>query len=210
MRNDDSHGDQVVHALDIQEYFRDALRHAIDRQDAEISELTEYYLVTLLVDFVKSERLFGTDDDGPGNQPLALMMSRAMCATPGRKIKLLQSIGDFSLYICGFFSDSLDRKIVDIDYYISMGSKAYYNLSHFFESIHQEEHSSDLFKGLALKFQLLVDLLCEISETSMFNTNKGILRLYDKWLRTQSERSKRLLIESGIIPNENLKKGVFH
>ncbi len=45
-----------------------------------------------------------------------------------------------------------------------------------------------------------VDVLAEISERSHLGTNSDLLRLYEKWLCTGSERLKAKLAEFGIHP----------
>jgi len=41
----------------------------------------------------------------------------------------LRQIGDSSLFISVFFADSLHRKLVDVDYYVSIAARAYTALS---------------------------------------------------------------------------------
>ena len=37
-------------------------------------------------------------------------------------------------------------------------------------------------------------------------TEKDILRIYEVWVRTRSERAAKALQEAGIVPNETIKK----
>jgi hypothetical protein len=41
----------------------------------------------------------------------------------------LQRLGDVSLFIAGFFAHSFARKLIDIDYHIAMGGRAYGTLA---------------------------------------------------------------------------------
>ena len=41
----------------------------------------------------------------------------------------LRSVGDQSLFITGFFADSLNRSLVDVDFYIHLGELAYRSLA---------------------------------------------------------------------------------
>ena len=58
-----------------------------------------------------------------------------------------RQIGDVSLFISGFFSDSLRRKLVDVDYYVSIGGYAYNALSRV-----ETDTFSPVFAELATKF----------------------------------------------------------
>jgi len=47
----------------------------------------------------------------------------------------------------------------------------------------------------------LVDVLAEVSEHHALTSNTGVLRLYEKWLRTDSERLARMLHARGVLPS---------
>jgi hypothetical protein len=104
-------------------------------------------------------------------------------------------VGDLSLFISGFFSDSLNRRVVDVDYYIQLGEHAYASLAR------RDGRFGDVFDELSGKFVAFVDVLSEVSEHSAMTSNSDLLRLYEKWLRTKSRRSGDLLAARGIVPN---------
>jgi hypothetical protein len=187
-----------------QDYFRELVSEAILRQRVVISQESEFYLVNLLNDFMVTDRLYVQDEDGiRKNEPLALMLKEALEQPhlEGQK-RGFRKVGDVSLYIGGFFQASLAKKVVDIDYYIGMGESAYQNVS-----IRQEESPMRvLYEELAQKFAKLIEILAEIGEKAYPKSEKDLLRLYDVWIKTHSERAARSLQEAGIIPNQNLKK----
>jgi hypothetical protein len=43
--------------------------------------------------------------------------------------------------------------------------------------------------------------MAEISDKSLLGNDKDLLRLYEKWLASGSERIRRMLGENGIIPS---------
>ena len=100
----------------------------------------------------------------------------------------------------GFFADSLRRKLVDVDYYVTIGEYAYAALSR-----HEADTLSPVFAELATKFPAFVDVLSEVSERTACTSNADLLRLYEKWLKTGSRRSGELLIERGVVPNASIK-----
>jgi len=112
----------------------------------------------------------------------------------------LKHIADHSLFVSGFFSDSLNRKLVDVDYYVSIGGYAYTALSRY-----ETDTFSPVFAELAEKFVGFVDVLSEVSERTSCASNGDLLRLYEKWLKTGSRRSGQLLIERGVVQNSSLK-----
>jgi hypothetical protein len=177
-----------------EEYFRNLIDTALSRQHLHATELTEYYLVNLLCRFVRpSSRIAFADDSG---EPLALRLRRALESGGQEQRERLRNLGDFSLFTSGFFSDSLTRKVVDIDYYVSMGEYAYASLGR-----RDEDAFGEVFAELARKFVGFVDVLSDVSEHTTLASNADLLRLYDRWLRTRSAREEQRLLDRGILPS---------
>ncbi len=65
-----------------------------------------------------------------GLKPLVVMLGEALEApTHEARCRGLQRLGDVSLFIAGFFSAGFARKLVDVDYHIAMGGRAYGTLA---------------------------------------------------------------------------------
>jgi hypothetical protein len=123
----------------------------------------------------------------------------ALQAGGGAQRDGLRRVGDLSLFISGFFADSLNRSLVDVDYYIQLGERAYGSLAR-----RDEGTLAEVFDELADKFHAFVDVLGEVSERTAMSSNTDVLRLYEKWLRTGSRRSGDLLVARGIVPNSSI------
>jgi hypothetical protein len=175
------------------EYFKELVDGALTRQQIGAGELTAFYVVRLLAGFVQQPA-------DCNDQPMALRLAQALEAGGTEQRTNLRQIGDFSLFISGFFSDSLRRKPVDVDYYVSIGGIAYATLSH-----SDTDTFSPVFAELAEKFVAFVDVLSEVSERTACSSNLDLLRLYERWLKTGSARSGQLLIERGVVPNASFK-----
>lgn len=182
----------------VTEYFKDTVSSALSNQNVEADEGTVFYLVNLLTYFTRSEQLFEPTPDGAILQPLALHYARA--AQAGRTDERRQSLkrlGDVALLIAGMFPDSLNRKAVDLDYYIAMGRSAYGHLS---DTALRPATLRGIFSELAAKFQAFVDVLAEVGEDSRLGSSRDILRLYEVWVRTGSRRTAGKLRALGIEP----------
>jgi hypothetical protein len=176
------------------EYFKELVDAALAHQRVATQELTAFYVVQLLAGHLN--RPAGND----GDEPLALKLGRALDAASPEQRMTLRQVGDMSLFVSGFFSDSLRRKLVDVDYYVSIGGYAYNALSR-----HDTDVLSPVFAELSEKFVALVDVLSEVSERSSCSSNLDLLRLYERWLKTGSARSGQLLVERGVVPNASIK-----
>jgi len=179
------------------EFFKDHIESALARQHLETRGLTSYYLVDLLCRFTRPDRRIPFNDDE--GQPLALRLARALDTAGMERRARLRNLADFSLFISGFYSDSLRRRAVDLDYYVSMGEYAYSSLAH-----RDQDAFGEVYAELGRKFVPFMDVLTDISERTGQTSGRDVLRLYERWLRTGSKRAARELANRGIAPNSSI------
>jgi hypothetical protein len=179
------------------EYFKALVDGALARQRLQAGDLTAYYLVNLLLQFMRFDSTRFADH----GEPLVFRLAKALDSGGSEQRARLRGVGDFSLFMSGFFADSFKRKIVDVDYYVSMGEYAYGSLSR-----RDQDAFSEVFGELARKFVGFTDVLSDISEQTGGAQRADILRLYEKWLRTGSSRDGQTLIDHGIVPNGSIGK----
>ncbi|MBI2608760.1 MAG: hypothetical protein HYW47_04075 [Deltaproteobacteria bacterium] len=178
-------------------YFKEVLEDALKNQNIETTPEVSYYLVNLLTHFMETENLYQQKtENGLEYEPLAIKYHKALTSDTFKKITLLKETGDLSLYISGFFGDSLNRSIVDISYYIGMGEAAYGNLSYAID----KDVFQHIFKELSQKFIKFVDILAEMSQSTAILNNESLLVIYEKWLKTKSVHLFKKLQEEGLIP----------
>jgi hypothetical protein len=185
----------------LREFFHDSVREALERQQVGVEDHTEHYVVNLLTIFSRSEDLFDETPEGPRIRPLALMLADAV-NTDSTELRhhLLQRIGDVSLFVAGFLSQGFERKLIDVDYHIAMGGRAYGALAVTCQRSARARALTGVFSELAAKFQRLVDALNEVSEMSCHHTDRHVLRLYEIWLKTGSQRAHDALLSLGVQP----------
>lgn len=185
--------------LNPSEYFHAAVSGAVASLKIDVSEHAQSYIVHLLSHFISIDNFYPTDSEGKRAETLTQQLVNALEeeTLEARAVRLRQ-MGDFSLYIAGFFTDSLNRKLVDVDYYISMGGAAYGNVAR----LEERRSRAQLFQELSNKFPKFVDILAQISEETGFHASnpQDLLRIYDLWLKTGSERLAKQLAKAGIAP----------
>jgi len=190
----------VLTVTSLAEFFRDALRGVLADQGTAVEEPTEHYVVDMLTLFARAERLHESASDSRGLKTLVQMLSDALeAASAAERERALQRLGDVSLFTAGFFSRGMARSLVDVDYHIAMGGGAYDTLARSLER-GRRRGPAEVFAELAAKFRLLVDALGEIADAAYVYTQRDVLRLYEIWLKTGSERTRRLLRRLGIEP----------
>lgn len=184
--------------ISAEEYFRQSVRKAARERRLAMNESVESYLVQLLSHYLEVRNLFEDryNEDGTENpQTLAELYLYACQSEQSRRVTLLKKLGDRSLYVSGFFSDSLDRKAIDQEYYIQMGGVAYATLA---DQI-RENRMAGVYRTISEGFISFVDLLTIISQESMVRSNESILRLYDRYVRTGSLAARDKLLELGML-----------
>ncbi|MBP6839585.1 MAG: hypothetical protein KA190_19960 [Kofleriaceae bacterium] len=174
--------DVIPHAS-VEEYFHEVVRDALSTARVSAASSTEWYLVGLLGEFTRGRI---------SDEPLGIKLAEAG-SDPGQRVKTLKEVGDTSLYVAGFFAESLGRKLVDVDYYVGLGSSAYHELaSRLGGSI------TDVYRDLAERFPAFVEVLGEIRRSADFAT-PDVIKLYQQWLHTREAWIEKKLRAMGMI-----------
>lgn len=192
---------RVLPVYNLRDYFRTSIDEIMARQGVDVDPHAAHYVVNLATLFSRSEALYEDEGDYYGLRPLAIMLAEATDApTPERRKHALQRIGDVALFIGGFFIESLANRAVDVDYYICMGENAYGSLSEEVRGTFRGNAFADIFRELAAKFQVLIDVLNEVRDGVRKESDLDLLRTYEVWQKTGSRRCERLLRQQGIVP----------
>jgi hypothetical protein len=199
----DRHQGSLITEKSAQEYFQDSISDALSNQKVEAAEYTVYYVVNLLANFIRSENLFERTPDGVIIKPLAELYAEAIEGrSSADQHRALRRLGDVALFVSGVFSQSLNRKVIDVDYYCAMGGSAYGYLSENLRGSAGTRALTEVFEELSKKFVDFVDVLAEVSERTHMNNDADIMRVYELWVRTGSRRAERTLRSIGIEPAE--------
>lgn len=176
-------------------YFSEIVAEALEKRNVQTPPMASNYLVHLLESYVTTDSLHfkGT---------LAELFLKSFHAEKSLQMDLWKKLGDTSLYISGFFGDSLRRKVIDIDYYVDIGGMAYANLA----SQVSDDLQSQVFREFSSRFVEFVDVLTYISQNTMIQTNQDLLRLYERYIATGSELAKDQLVEKGILTAVDKRK----
>ena len=192
----------VTLATSVDEFFHEVVTDALSAVDLEASEPASWYLVGLLGDFTRA-RL--TDE------PLGLKLAQPG-EDPADRVRNLKQVGDTSLYVAGFFAESLTRSLVDVDYYVGLGQNAYAQLARSFAMRGQAGGAgrslSEVYEELADKFPKFVDVLTAVRKRvsiAELNATTDVSRLYEIWLRTRDEWIEKKLRAAGVLIDPGTK-----
>ncbi|HEY6456703.1 MAG TPA: hypothetical protein VIY90_15625 [Steroidobacteraceae bacterium] len=191
---------KVTPVNNLTEFFRDGLASSLAQRRVSLDEHTAHYVVSLLVLYSRTEVAHAGLRPGQRWVSLAELLGQARAA-PSRSQReaSLQRLGDISLFLAGFFPHSFERRLVDMDYHIAMGGRAYGALAA--APISGPRRTlRGVFGELAGKFQPVVDAIGAISDMARVWGPNDVLRLYELWLKTGSPRAQDLLRQLGVRP----------
>jgi hypothetical protein len=193
-------GGKITPVSNLVEFFRDGFAKALAHQHVSLTEHTSHYVVSLLALYARTE--VSHQDLRPGQRWVSLsdLLARASAAaTRAERDALLQRLGDISLFMAGFFAHGFERRLVDVDYHIAMGGRAYGTLAAAPASSPRRKLCG-VFGELARKFQPVVDAIAEIGDAARVWAPNDVLRLYELWLKTGSHRAHGVLRSLGVAP----------
>ncbi len=197
----------IVAAHSVSHFFFEAVEDALRQQRVDATVGATRYLVALLSDFVHPDRHAGEAME----RPLTLLYDEAV-NTPdaGNRFQRLRTIGDGVLYGCGFFADHFEARGVDAKYVRGLGTRAYGQAGAMLRRGPEKQESAgpDLFAELAENFDAFVGVLTDVADTTVatgMESPRGLLKVYERWLKTGSERLASALTSRGVVPQRGTR-----
>lgn len=178
-------------AANLFDWFHGRVQDAHRATGADLSGDSELYLATLLVDRARADR------PALPERTLAELHARAARGAPAEQARTYREIGDRSLYVVGYFEESLSRSVVGPSYYMEMGSAAYARVDHVFKRWFANAFDG-VFDELAHGFRDCVRVLREIRRTTDEEPDL-VMRLYAQWTTTGSEEVAERLRAHGLV-----------
>jgi hypothetical protein len=179
-------------------FFKSLFVDVAKSQQVSFQETTEFYVVNLLSEFAKSDKLFTTESDGKRSaEALAILYHRALNQQRAERIKTLRQLGDASLYTAGFFAPSLNERLVGSQYYVSMGQNAYGAIA----QMSQASAFATVYAELQAQFLAVVSVLKEMGARCLAAQGPaGQLHVLEQWRRNGDERLKTVLLDADLFP----------
>ena len=191
--------EQPVGHQSLEQFFQAEMIKTAKRINNNVPPAVQLYVANLLSRFTSSEQFF-VDMEGKNEmEPLTFILKRAMEQEENHRIRTLKHLGDVALYTTGFFSERIEKRGVEVDYYIGMGGMAYSNVASLSSSRFNGSTFHELYSMLAEHFRGLVNLLWEFSDSMATIDSSKLLALYHQWQQTGSRRLERRLLRNGLI-----------
>jgi hypothetical protein len=190
----------------IADYFASVIEDALRSRKVEVSAAASHYLVGVLCDYAHPDE----ETESAFSRPLAFQLRDALEASGATRFRRLRVLGDGVLYGVGFFGGHIELRGIDRGYVVRVGVTAYDNASSMLRSSGASGANHDVLRELASKFEEFVAVLNEVADGALAlgaRGERGLVNLYERWLKTGSSRIAEELGARGLIPTRG-KEGL--
>ena len=192
---------ELVAQSNLFSFFYDRVQEARRVRGVVVDDDTEFYLVNLLVDFLRTRRLVEVGGARVDEVPLAIRLLECRSAEGSEGFVQLKHLADSTLYLLGFFAESLQRSAVDLRYYRGLAQSAYRDLS-VMGGWRSSRGPDSVFDELSDKFDECTLLLGEVREGTP--SHQDIVALYQRYLATGDPWLHERLRSMGISPDDDV------
>ena len=144
------------------ESFKTYIYKELSQIDDSLHPNLQAYLTELLYSYLTTQRWQSLHQDffELGLGPTLIKINRS---SKNERLFFLKNMGDFTLYISGFFRKSFLKKIVSRSYYEALGQNAYFHLASAYGS------QNSVFGSLAESFPQLSENLSHLQERTGYH-----------------------------------------
>ncbi|MEK6625093.1 MAG: hypothetical protein AABY86_09000 [Bdellovibrionota bacterium] len=122
---------EIILETSLQCFFFDQLTEVNKKSLHPLPQETIFYSSTVMDKYSESGNYFENVEGHIREKILGLKFLESQSMSRQNQKRILNDIGDTALFMCGYFSESTNKKLVDSRYYMSMGIMAYERLHHF-------------------------------------------------------------------------------
>jgi hypothetical protein len=128
--HNDSGAKKIILSSNLKGFFFEGLCELNKKSLCPVPESIIYYSSDVLDKFALSEDFFETSEGKVREKILGMKLLEASQCSRDEQKKIYREVGEMSLIVCGYFSQSVNKKIVDTQYYAQLGKMAYSHLNH--------------------------------------------------------------------------------
>lgn len=188
-------------ASNLESFFQTLVDDAVKTQHCAATEAAEFYLAGLLADYARPERLGAETLE----RPITLLLDEALRSDGRERFERLKSLGDGVLYTTGFFADHLSTRGVELRYVRALGARAYDGAAAMLrQGSGAASGAPDVFRELSDNFSDFAEVVSLVADVlqanSAHNSNRQVVRLYERWVKTGSAPLAVALAGRGLTP----------
>ncbi len=185
---------KIITASNLQGFFFEGLNELNKKSLCPVPESIIFYSSEVLDKFALSQDFFEVSEGKVREKILGLKLLEAMQMSREEQRKTYKEVADMSLLVCGYFSESVNKKIVDTHYYAQLGKMAYGHLN----SVSPTFLDIPCFYSMVSTcFEAMTTLMSNLASKNRTGVDNDLI--FRKVMRSETLTDKELLV-SGIIP----------
>lgn len=157
---------ELVLENSLQSFFFDELCSINQKSSNPLPKEAIYYSSLVMDRYGSSNEYFEIVDGKFQEKKLGIKLLEVTQLPKESQKRVLKDIGDYSLLLCGFFSDCLNRQLVDESYYQRIGQQAYQSLDGMVPDFYEVP---SFYRSLSQRFSNICLMLAMVAER--LNTN---------------------------------------
>ena len=166
----------IIFEKSLQSYFYKELLELNKLSSPKLPLEAIHYSSLVMEQFETSENYFEKSEGKLREKILGIKLLEVNQLPSAQAKRSLKDVGDTALFLCGFFSESLNRKLIDEKYYHEIGKMAYDRLDSIVPTLN-EVHS--FYKIIATNFDMLAVLINLVSKKSKLSNEMNGYFLVD-------------------------------
>lgn len=192
---DNSRPKDIITVPSLQTYFFDVLTDLNKKALCPIPQEIIYYSSDVLNKFALSQAYYDSREGKVREKILGTKLLEATQVGREEQKKIYKDVGDTALFLCGYFAESTQKKLVDANYYSQLGRSAYQNLNgvvpKFFDI-------PCFYSMLSTSFGPMVDLISKVASIDRFGQENYLG--FRKILTSGEEMTPEEYLSAGVIP----------
>lgn len=195
----DSNKKKIILSSNLQGFFFDGLIEINKKSLCPVPESVIYYSSDVLDKFALSQDFFEMSEGKVREKILGMKLLEATQFGRDEQKRIYKEVGDMSLLVCGYFSESVNKKIVDTQYYSQLGKMAYSHLNSVSPTFLD---IPSFYNMVSTCFESMTTLLTILATKDRTGVENHLI--FKKLLRDEVVTEKELLV-SGILPTTTKK-----
>lgn len=192
------HNKKIILEANLQGYFFEGLNALNKKSLCPVPESIIYYSSDVLDKFALSQDFFEVSEGKVREKILGMKLLEATQLNRDEQKKIYKEVADMSLLVCGYFSESVNKKLVDTSYYAQLGKMAYGHLNNILPTFLD---IPSFYAMVATCFESMTTLLSLLASQGRSGFENNLI--FKKALK--NEASDKEMLVSGILPTPTRK-----
>ncbi|HXH30935.1 MAG TPA: hypothetical protein VNJ01_09000 [Bacteriovoracaceae bacterium] len=191
----DQSGKKIILSSNLKAFFFEGLTDLNRKSLCPVPESIIFYSSDVLDKFALSEDFFEMSEGKVREKILGMKLLEATQLGREEQRRTYKEVADMSLIVCGYFSESVNKKIIDTHYYAQLGKMAYSHLNQVSPSFLD---IPSFYHMLATCFESMTSLMMILAAKNRAGNENNLV--FDKIMKDEAV-SERELLMSGVLPS---------